>query len=176
MLAIHWSPIESTRRILRHGIRRSKQGVFCFPLTGQPAMDSWWYRALAQWREPSAYNGFIFRVTRQDLPASFGHWGHGAEEKPLTSLAQIAAAFDSAIFFRIGERYLGYDLETSIKYGHQYEQIGREMVARQPQLYREILRDDSEFLQYIFEDYQLVLSHSIAPKRILRVVCNGQWG
>lgn len=175
MLAVHWSPIENTRRILRHGVRRSKSGLFCFPLTGQPDVDSRWRSAFQQWYRINDYNGFVFRVTRQDLPAAFGHWAHDADIKPLTSLAQIEAEFENTILFRIGERHFDYSIEAHVKYGHQFEQIGREIVARQPNLYREILHGDSEFLQYVFEDYQLVLSHSIAPKRIIQIVINGNF-
>jgi predicted Zn-dependent protease len=34
MLVVHWSPVKNTRRILRTGIRKSPEGLFCFPLTG----------------------------------------------------------------------------------------------------------------------------------------------
>ena len=71
-------------------------------------------------------HGFVFRVTRQDLPASLGHWGQDANEKPLTTMAQIEAEFENTILFRIGERHCGYNIEANLKHGHEFEQIGRE--------------------------------------------------
>lgn len=173
MLAVHWSPVKNTKHILRNGIRKSKNGTFCFPLTGQPNVDKWWANAFRQWRPRTAYNGFVFRVTADDLPAAFSHWLHGAEEKPLTSIAQIQAEFEGAILFRIGQRHFGYSLEADRKHGDDYKRVGRELVALNPQLYLEALDGDAEFLRYVFEDYQLVLSRSIAPRRILHVLAGG---
>ena len=173
MLAVHWSPVKNTKRILRNGIHKSKNGVFCFPLTGQPNVDKWWANAFRQWRPRTSYNGFVFRVAEEDLPAAFSHWLHSAAEKPLTSIAQIQAEFESAILFRIGQRHFGYSLEADRKHSDDYERVGKELVAQNPQLYIEALDGDPEFLRYIFEDYQLVLSRSIAPRRILRVLAGG---
>ena len=125
MLAVHWSPVKNTRDILHNGIRKSKHGVFCFPLTGQPNLDKWWANALRQWRPRTAYNGFVFRVVEDDLPAAFSHWLHGAGDKPLTSIAQIKAEFERTIMFRIGERHFGYSLEADAQHSHEYERAGR---------------------------------------------------
>lgn len=172
MLAVHWSPVKNTKVILRNGIRRSAGETFCFPLTGQPYVDKFWARAFRQWRPRTAYNGFIFRVVEDDLPAAFSHWllRHDSFEKPLTSIAQIRTEFEGAIMFRIGERHFGYTIEAGVNHGHEFESTGRKLVSDNPQLYLETLDNDPSFLAYIFQDYELVLSRPIAPARIMRVM------
>ena len=173
MLAIHWSPVKNTKDILHNGIRKSKRGVFCFPLTGQPNLDKWWANAFRRWRPRTSYNGFVFRIVEDDLPAAFSHWLQGADNKPLTSIRQIKSEFESAIMFRIGERHFGYSLEANIKHRNDYERVGREIVARNPECYLEVLNGDAQFLAYVFEDYQIVLSRSIAPSRIMHIMPSG---
>ena len=173
MLAVHWSPVKNTKDIVRNGIRKSKRGVFCFPLTGQPNLDKWWAKAFRQWSPRTAYNGFIFRIVEADLPASFSHRLHGADDKPLATIAQIKAEFEQNIMFRIGQRHFGYTLEADVKHSDEYERVGREIVAQNPERYLEVLNGDAKFLEYVFEDYQIVLSHSIAPHRILHIMSGG---
>lgn len=173
MLAIHWSPVQNTKDILHNGIRKSKRGVFCFPLTGHPNLDKWWVNTFRRWRPRTAYNGFLFRIVEDDLPAAFGHWLHDANAKPMTSIAQIKAEFERSILFRMGERHFGYSLESNVKHGKEYESVGREIVAENRQRYMEVLDSDAQFLEYIFEDYQIVLSRSIARKRILHIMSGG---
>ena len=79
MLAIHWSPVNNTKRILKNGISKSKNGLYCFPLTGHKNIDHWWVKTFKTCRKGSRvqYNGFIFRIEQNDMPAYFGHWfGH----------------------------------------------------------------------------------------------------
>ena len=80
MLAIHWSPVKNTKKILNQGITKSKNGIYCFPLTGHFALDKWWVKAFNQYNfcvNKKKYNGFIFKIEKQFLPAYFGHWGLG---------------------------------------------------------------------------------------------------
>jgi hypothetical protein len=172
MLAIHWSPVKNTKVILRNGIRQTKGATYCFPLTGEPYVDKFWARAFRQWRPRTAYNGFIFRVVQDDLPAAFSEWiqHHETCEKPLTSISQIQAEFESAIVSRIGERKFCFRSDGSYNHHLDAAKLGREFVAQNPQSYLEALDSDPGFLAYIFEDYELVLSRPIAPRRIMRVV------
>lgn len=48
--------------------------------------------------------------------------------------------------------------------------MSRKIVARNPKHYLEALDGDSDFLEYVFEDYQIVLSRSIASHRIMHVI------
>lgn len=76
MLAIHWSPVKNTKHILKNGIKRSRTGVYCFPLTGHRALDKWWAgyfknHYFINKERKTQYDGFIFRITQADLPARF---------------------------------------------------------------------------------------------------------
>lgn len=171
MIAIHWSPVHNTSRILKNGIRKSKRGLFCFPLTGYPFVDRWWCRAFRQWRPRTHYTGFLFRITEADLPATFSHWCGGAFDKPLTTLNALTTAYRDTVLFRIGERAQGYTPQTLLHTPvESLTAFARMLIDENPQLWTRTLTEDPQFLHYIFEDYQLVLSHSIAPQRILKVI------
>jgi hypothetical protein len=180
MLAVHWSPVKNTKNILRNGIRPSKDGVFCFPLTGHPHVDKWWVNAFRRWgwRHRTAYNGFVFRIVEGDLPAAFSDWRHGPEDKPLNSIAQVKAEFESAIMFRFGAWYFDHSrLEASLK-PHDldlpdHEARGREIAAQNPERYLEALNGNPKFMENVFANYQIVLSRAISPDRILRVIPGG---
>ncbi|WP_418026450.1 hypothetical protein [Paenibacillus sp. JJ1722] len=83
MLVVHWSPVNYSKNILKNGIRKSRNGVYCFPLTGHIALDRWWMKALKRFRKDGKkYNGFVFRVEESDFPAYFGHFiGHMTSDR-----------------------------------------------------------------------------------------------
>jgi hypothetical protein len=176
MLAVHWSPVKNTKHILRNGIRKSKDGTFCFPLTGNPNLDKWWANTFRYCRPRTAYNGFVFRIVEDDLPASFGDWlsrKYGGLDKEITSIAQIEAELEKAILFRIGERQFGFTPDGGYNHTLDMEKLGREMVTARPALYLETLNGDPGFLEYIFANYEIILSRSIAPSRIMHILSGG---
>ena len=72
MLAIHWSPVKNTGKILKNGIRKSKNGLYCFPLTGHREIDKHWIKGFGlKYRQRVEYNGFIFRIEQQDFACVF---------------------------------------------------------------------------------------------------------
>jgi hypothetical protein len=87
MLVVHWSPVKNTRRILKNGIRKSGRGVYCFPLTGDRSLDRYW-RLLFRGGRPLEYNGFVFRLTPDDIPVCFGHFACGATYPTLLELTR----------------------------------------------------------------------------------------
>lgn len=94
MLVVHWSPVSNTKNILKNGIAKSQNGVYCFPVTGHLSLDRWWMKALKSFkRDGKRYNGFIFRVQEQDLPAYFNHFIGATSgdrfEKPIATLARL---------------------------------------------------------------------------------------
>lgn len=58
------------------------------------------------------------------------------------------------------------DLITSF---NDFLRIGREEIAKDSKVYIDTLTDRG-FMEYIFEDYQLVLTKSIQANRIIRIV------
>lgn len=109
MLAVHWAPVSKTKHILRNGIRKSPNGLYCFPLTGHKALDRWWVYFFNQCRvrDRKKYNGIVFHIEQEDFPAYFGYW-YGATnrdrfKKEITSLKQLGATFREDIMWRLGE-------------------------------------------------------------------------
>lgn len=168
MLAIHWSPVKNTKRILRNGIRKSKRGLFCFPLTGHHDLDRWWVQAFRRWRSRTQYNGFVFRITQDDLPARFSSWvvdAFGLAE-PIESLDRLEEEYRKTILWRIGEAH-------STSRDEDYFVLGTQIVRQDPKLHAR-LREDPDWMRWVFEDYQIILSHSIDRKRIIRTVSGTQ--
>jgi hypothetical protein len=125
MLAVHWTPVSNTKNILKNGIRKSKKGLFCFPLTGHKTLDRWWIFFFNQCgiRHRKKYNGIVFRIKQQDLPAYFGHWGGATNsdsfEKEFTTIKQLGIEFKETILWRLGELVAHQDkLDISI-YDHE---------------------------------------------------------
>ncbi|MFF2480902.1 hypothetical protein [Paenibacillus sp. NPDC058071] len=171
MLAIHWAPVKHSKNILNNGIRKNRNGVYCFPLTGHQSLDKWWMKELKRSRrDGKKYNGFIFRLEENDLPAYFGHFiGATTREqfdKPIDTLKKLGEEIQETIIWRIGERLLGYGMRLR---NEDILRAGKEEIRKRPELYQEVL-SDARFMEYILEDYQIVLSQSISAKRILKVI------
>lgn len=172
MLAIHWSPVNNSKNILNNGIRKTKNGVYCFPLTGHLSLDRWWMKQLKRSRKDGKkYNGFIFRIEEKDLPAYFGHYmGVTTMDKcknPIDTLKKLGEELQETIIWRIGEKSLGYRLE--LRSDEEFMRAGREEIKKRPEAYQEVLTD-ARFMEYILEDLQIVLDQSIPAKRIIKVI------
>ena len=173
MLVVHWSPVNNSKNILKNGISKSQNGVYCFPITGHVSLDRWWMKALKRFRrDGKRYNGFIFRVEEQDLPAYFGHFMGATTkdkfEKPIKTLVELGNEIQHTIIWRIGESTIRNTADW-LRNDIDYIKLGREELSKRPDLYKETLTDTA-FMEYILEDYQIVLTKSITANRIIRVV------
>ena len=111
MLVIHWSAVKNTKKILKNGITKSKNGLYCFPLTGNKKLDHWWVTAFNQYgyrKHRAQYNGFIFKIEKEDMPACFGHaYGHTTRDTfkmEITDLKELELHYQKRVFHKIGER------------------------------------------------------------------------
>jgi hypothetical protein len=183
MLAVHWTPVNNTKTILRNGITQSKRGVYCFPLTGHKSLDRWWIYFFNQCgaRARKQYNGIVFRIQQADLPAYFGDWAGATNrddfESEITDLKQLGQQFRQTILWRLGEdiaRKKG--LDQGIKDWQETETLylGLAQLAllQNPKAFMEEY-NSLDYKQYAFEDYQIVLSHSIPAKRIIKILPQG---
>ncbi|GIP18163.1 hypothetical protein J40TS1_38050 [Paenibacillus montaniterrae] len=173
MLVVHWSPVNNSKNILKNGINKNQNGVYCFPITGHFSIDKWWMKALKRYRKDGKkYNGFVFRLKEQDLPAYFGHFiGTTTKdkfEKPIKTLYDLGKEIQNTIIWRIGESTLQSTSER-LRNDLDYIQLGREELQKRPKLYTETL-NDAAIMEYILEDYQIVISKSIESSRIIRVI------
>lgn len=184
MLVVHWSPVSKTKSIIKNGITKSKKGLYCFPLTGHKKLDKWWVYFFNQCRarERKKYNGFVFRIKKEDLPAYFGHWFGATNrhdfKKEIDNLKKLGLEFKEIILYRLGEELaknnnLGKDIEdNNEKRKELYLFLAQEAVKNSPELLTDKF-NDFDFMTYTFEDYQIVLSQSIHPNRIIKIIPQG---
>ncbi|MGL4596326.1 MAG: hypothetical protein ACRCYO_02285 [Bacteroidia bacterium] len=183
MLAVHWTPVSKTKNILKNGITKSKKGLYCFPLTGHKSLDRWWVHFFNQIgiRNRKKYNGIVFRITQKDLPAYFGSWVGATNrndfKKEITNLKDLKLNFKEIILFRIGEELARnvnsmYYVSLAQRSNQFYLELAESEIQKNQSILNESL-NDLDFMTYAFEDYQIVLSNSIAADRIIKVIPQG---
>ncbi|XZF14089.1 hypothetical protein ACTHGU_20105 [Chitinophagaceae bacterium MMS25-I14] len=177
MLAIHWAPVSKTKSILRNGITKSGEGLYCFPLTGIKQLDRWWVWYFNRYHahRRKKYNGFIFRIEQTDLPAYFGHWVNNRREPQTDSLEELEKQFRETVLWRLGEEMtfrLGirshYNLDRA-KTDALFYQLADEEMKRRPEALSEFM-NNLQYMRFTFEDYEIMLSHSIPAKRIIKII------
>jgi hypothetical protein len=183
MLAVHWTPVNKTKHILKNGIAKSKKGLYCFPLTGHKALDRWWLYFFNQCgaRQRKKYNGVVFRIKQQDLPAYFGHWigatNQDTFKKEITTIKQLGAEFKKTIIWRLGamlaqEANLGNDIYDHDKQTELYLRLAEQEISKSPKAFADKL-NDLNFMTFTFQDYQIVLTNSIPADRIIKLIPQG---
>lgn len=183
MLAIHWTPVNNTKTVLKNGIRKSKNGLYCFPVIGYKQLDKWWVNFFNQCgaREKKKYNGIVFRIKKSDLPAYFGHWLGATNrhefKKEITDLKSLGEQIRETILWRMGEEIARnanlnkgiYDYNTLAKL---YSDLATQEIITNKKALTERL-NFLDFMSYTLSDYQIVLSQSISADRIIKVLPQG---
>lgn len=183
MLAVHWTPVSKTKNILKNGITKSKKGLYCFPLTGHKALDRWWLYFFNQCgnSQRKKYNGIVFRIKQQDLPAYYGHWIGATNrdnfKKEITSVKQLGAEFQGNIMFRLGELLaqqsdLGSEIYDNDKRTEFYLRLAEQEISNSPNALNDKF-NDLDFMTFALEDYQIVLTSSIPADRIIKLIPQG---
>lgn len=183
MLAVHWTPVSKTKSILKNGISKSRNGLYCFPLTGLKSLDRWWIHFFNQCgvRQRKKYNGIVFRLKQSDMPAYFGHWIGATNrdnfKKEITDLKTLGTEFRMTILWRLGEELarkqnIDYDHFDREKETELYLKLAELEIQKSPKTLAEKTADFS-FMAFTLEDYQIVLSKSISADRILKVLPQG---
>lgn len=177
MLAIHWTPVANTKRILRTGITKSKTGLYCFPLTGNHQVDRWWVKFFNMVRAKKKYNGIVFKISKNDLPAYFGHWiGATSRDKfykPILTMKELRDEYRDNILFRIGEYFLYQKDEVlnAADFAHDYVNVAKREIRGNKKVER--LLHDLNIKAFALEDIQIVLSNSVSADRIVKVIPDG---
>lgn len=183
MLAVHWTPVNRIKNILKDGITKSRQGLYCFPLTGHQPLDRWWLHFFNQCkaRQNQKYIGVVFRIEQQDLPAYFGIWIGATNRddfaKKITTMKQLKEQFKHIITWRLGELLAQKaDLEKDIvdheKRTELYQNLVAQEIKNNPRIFISAL-NDLDFMRYTLDDYQIVLTHSIPADRIIKLIPQG---
>jgi hypothetical protein len=179
MLAIHWSPVKNTKNILKNGISKSKTGLYCFPLTGDYSMDKWWVSILRSGRKQ--YNGFVFKIENGDLPAVFEDWiGHTTQDTfkmEINSLEELKPRYRERMVSKFGQNIVGQKYYKTLEIllsNKEYEAMdefflekGNAEIHSKKELFY-----DKDFLRNAFKHWQIILSRSINPNRIMKIISN----
>ncbi|MCF6403064.1 hypothetical protein L3C95_09280 [Chitinophaga filiformis] len=173
MLAVHWTPVNNTKSILKNGIRKSKTGLYCFPLTGIKQLDKWWVNFFNQSRVRARkkYNGIVFRITQDDLPASFRHWV-GDRNLNITDLKTLEAEYRQTVLWRIGEQIAADKSLEDWKHHEKFMPLAEAALKDDPGILQEHMRSFG-FMGFTFEDYEIILSSAIPANRIIKVIPQG---
>jgi hypothetical protein len=177
MLAIHWTPVANTKKILRTGITKSKKGLYCFPLTGNHQVDRWWVKFFNMVRAKKKYNGIVFKISKNDLPAYFGHWigatSRDTFDKPILTIKELRDEYRNNILFRIGEYFLHQkgELMTAADFARDFVDIAKREIRGNEKVKR--LLHDLDIKTFALEDIQIVLSSSVSADRIVKVISDG---
>lgn len=177
MLAIHWTPVANTKKIIRTGITKSKKGLYCFPLTGNHQVDRWWVKFFNMVRAKKRYNGIVFKISKQDLPAYFGYWigatSRDTFDKPILTVKELRDAYRNTILFRIGKYLLHQkgELLTAADFARDFVDIAKREIRGNEKTKR--LLHDLDIKTFALEDIQIVLSSSVSADRIVKVISDG---
>ena len=115
------------------------------------------------------------------MPAYFGHWvgaiNNSDFKKEITDLKTLGQEFREAITWRLGEEIAGnLGLDKGIyefgKINELYVRLAESEIKNHPKVLIEKM-NSLDFMSFTFEDYQIVLSNSIAPDRIIKVIPQG---
>ncbi len=179
MLAVHWTPVNNTKSILKNGITKSNKGLYCFPLTGLKSVDRWWIHFFNQCkvREKKNYNGIVFKIKQEDMPAYFGHWVGATNkdnfDKEIKTVEELGKNFRETIMWRLGEEIARQlDIPHNDQNSDLYLRLAEQEILKSPKTYNEQMKS-IDFMAFTFEDYQIVLSSSIPAKRIIKVMPQG---
>jgi hypothetical protein len=161
MLAIHWSPVKNTNKILKNGIHKSKRGLFCFPLTGERNYDQHWVILFNQikYRDRKKYNGFVFRIEKEDMPAYFGYWRDYFDgdrfEHEFSDFEKFEFCYRERIIRTIGKKILKLEFSKT----EEFLRKRNERITEYPSFYKSI--NDPVLLDEVFKDWVL---HQIFEK------------
>ncbi len=68
--------------------------------------------------------------------------------------------------WRMGEAY-------ATTYSEDFDAVGERLIREDPHLYSRYVRDPA-WMKLVFEDYQIILSHSVDHTRIIRTIAATQ--
>ena len=144
---VHWAKHNRTGSILANGIRpsfrrrngeqKNSKGVYVFPFSRNQTLSGNWRRNLKTWdRKLGNYNGFVFRLTKDDFPLIAGYWFFNRsrfEDSSVSTIQDLGEKF--------GDFFSGSILEPS-----------------------------ADGFYYDWEDFEIIISKRIEPKRIIKVI------
>jgi len=196
MKVIHWTPKENKNGILENGIKLNDTWISCSILSPFKNLNRWWLDFLLNDKE---YIGFIFELNESDFPLVHGHWvidshteydeNHEIVSKRRLSLNEILNSnpnsvftnlnglkndYKEAIIWRIGNTIDQSDyLDKDGIYKSDDKKIinsGLKLIKQSLKKADEKFFNNPDFMEFVFEDYEVLLFMDIKPERIEKVI------
>jgi hypothetical protein len=192
MKLIHWSSKENKESILENGIKISDTWTSCSILTPFHNLNRWWIDFLLNEKEQI---GFIFELTEFDFPLVHSHWCIDTYKKQdddfnvieerrynlseifrdnphsvFKNLSELKEDYKKTIIWRIGESISELGLGSDSK---EFYKKGIDLLNSDPKKINDFL-DNPDFMQYVFEDYEVLLFNEIKPDRIINVISENE--
>lgn len=196
MKVIHWTPKENKSQILEKGILITDTWISCSILTPFKNLNNWWLDFLLNDKE---YIGIIFELERNDFPLVHSHWcidSHTEYDndfeivsKKRYNLNEILSSNPKSVFNDL--KGLKHDYEQTIvwRIGNTIDESsylnkdgiyrlddkkiissGLKLIKSNPKKAEKDFFDNPDFMEFVFEDYEILLFKNIEPNRIEKVI------
>jgi hypothetical protein len=196
MKVIHWTPKEKKSEVLEKGILITDTWISCSILTPFKNLNRWWLDFLLHDKE---YVGIIFELEKHDFPLVHDHWMVGEHSetnddfevisKKRHSLQEILSSnpksvfgnlnslkrdYEETIVWRIGNTVDDSDyLDKDGIYKSDNKKIiasGLKLIQSNPKKAERDFFGNPDFMEFVFEDYEVLLFKNIEPNRIEKVI------
>lgn len=196
MKVIHWTPKENKSLILANGIKLNDTWISCSILSPFKNLNTWWLDFLLHDKE---YIGCIFELNESDFPLVHSHWVTNSntevdddlevvskkrfnlkeilESNPDTIFSNIDTLkndYKENIIWRIGDTIDDSNyLDKDGVYRSDYKKVinsGLKLVKENLKKANKNFFDNSDFMEFVFEDYEILLFKEIKPERIEKVI------
>jgi hypothetical protein len=196
MKVIHWTPKENKSRILEKGILITDVWISCSILTPFKNLNRWWLDFLLNDKE---YIGIIFELEKLDFPLVHSHWVSNEHSETnddfeviskkrynlneilsnnpksvFSNLEELKRAYEKTIIWRIGNtvddsEYLDKDgiYKSSDK---KIIEAGLNLIKSNPIKAEKDFFDNADFMEFVFEDYEVLLFKNVEPNRIEKII------
>ncbi|KAB1155145.1 hypothetical protein F7018_11745 [Tenacibaculum aiptasiae] len=196
MKVIHWTPKENINQILEKGILITDTWISCSILTPFKNLNRWWLDFLLNDKE---YVGVIFDLEEEDFPLVHSHWcidtykeyddnyeiisqrRYNLKELQIDNpksvfynLKELKQDYEKTIIWRIGNTVDNSDyLDKDGIFKSDDKKIiasGLKLIKTNPKKAEKDFFDNPDFMEFVFEDYQVLLFKNIDPNRIEKVI------
>lgn len=196
MKAIHWTPKENESQILEKGILITDTWMSCSILTPFENLNRWWLGVLPKDKE---YIGIVFELEGNDFPLVHGHWRIGVQikldedlevlSKKRYNLSEILSANPDSVFENLEELKRAYEQTIVWRIGNTVDDSsqldedgihraddkkiiasGLKLMQSNPQKAEKNFFDNPDFMEFVFEDYEILLFKNVKPNRIEEVI------
>ena len=196
MKLIHWTPKEHKDQILEKGLLISDTWVSCAILTPFEKLNRWWLDFLLKDKN---YVGIIFELQEHDFPLVHSHWSIDTHTEydddfeviskrrytlnelqssnPNTvfdNIESLKQDYQQTILWRIGNTVDDSDyLDNNGVYQSDDKKIiasGLDLIKSNPEKARLDFFDNPDFMEFVFEDYEILLFKPVSSKRIETII------